>query len=110
MAANRLTDLLALSHVPRWSIVRHVSPQNVGDHTFRVMVIYTELMNRLNLIISTYALQTILDQMPFVGAMPVEVQDAARTVVEMIVAALVVAVPVYLVPNRETRRDWTIPR
>ena len=59
---------------------------------------------------ATIVVMYLLDQMPFVGAMPVEVQDAARTVVEMIVAALVVAVPVYLVPNRETRRDWTIPR
>ncbi len=45
---NRLNDLLALSHVPRWSIISHARPQSVADHTFRVMVIATELSSRLN--------------------------------------------------------------
>lgn len=44
---NRITDLLALSHVPRWSIVDHVKPQSVGDHTFRVLVIATEISMRI---------------------------------------------------------------
>lgn len=48
-APNRLTDLLALSHVPRWSIVDHLKPQTVSDHVFRVMVIATELARRLEL-------------------------------------------------------------
>lgn len=39
----RLNDLLALSHVPRWSIVSHTRPQSVADHTFRVLVIAVEL-------------------------------------------------------------------
>ena len=43
----RLTDLLALSHVPRWSIVRHVIPQSVADHSFRMTVIALELAHRL---------------------------------------------------------------
>jgi hypothetical protein len=49
MNPNRLTDLLALSHVPRWAIVRHHGHQNVADHTFRVLVIYTELCRRLEI-------------------------------------------------------------
>ena len=39
----RLTDVLALSHVPRWAIVPHVQPQSVADHTFRVVAIAREL-------------------------------------------------------------------
>lgn len=42
-----LTDLLALSHVPRWSNVRHSPPQSVADHSYRVAVIYLELCARL---------------------------------------------------------------
>jgi hypothetical protein len=42
----RLTDLLALSHVPRWAIVPHLKPQSVADHSFRVAVIYLELCDR----------------------------------------------------------------
>lgn len=42
-----LTDLLALSHVPRWSNVRHSPPQSVADHSFRVAVIYLELCARI---------------------------------------------------------------
>jgi len=36
---------LALSHVPRWSIVRRFREQYVGDHTFRVLVIAKELFD-----------------------------------------------------------------
>ena len=43
----RLTDLLALSHAPRWTTVAHSRPQSVADHTFRVMVILDELGRRL---------------------------------------------------------------
>jgi len=43
---RRLTDLLALSHVPRWNIVDHSKAQSVADHTFRVMVIATEIAAR----------------------------------------------------------------
>lgn len=46
---NRLTDLLALSHVPRWSIVPRIREQYVSDHVFRVIVIATELSDRLKL-------------------------------------------------------------
>lgn len=56
----RLTDLLALSHVPRWAIVAHSRPQSVADHSFRVAVIYYELCQRLLIPVSldglTYAL------------------------------------------------------
>lgn len=60
MSAVRLTDLLALSHIPRWTIVTHVVPQSVGDHTFRVMVIYAELCTRLNRSISIGGLLYVL--------------------------------------------------
>lgn len=43
----RITDLLALSHVPRWANVRHNPSQSVADHSFRVGVIYWELCQRL---------------------------------------------------------------
>lgn len=43
----RLTDLLALSHVPRWSITSHSRAQTVADHTFRVLVIAVELATRV---------------------------------------------------------------
>ena len=52
----RLTDLLSLSHVPRWSIVRHSPPQSVADHSFRVAVIYYELCERLKCPVSVGAL------------------------------------------------------
>lgn len=48
----RITDLLALSVVPRWGIVDMVRRQSVGDHTFRVLVIFTELARRLGYAIS----------------------------------------------------------
>ena len=44
---NPLTDLLALSHVPRWSILPISRPQSVADHTFRVMVICMDICDRL---------------------------------------------------------------
>lgn len=43
----RLTDLLNLSNVPRWSIVPRLREQSVADHTFRVAVIAWELAERL---------------------------------------------------------------
>ncbi len=42
-----MNDLLALSQVPRWSIVPLARDQNVADHTFRVVVIAMELADRL---------------------------------------------------------------
>lgn len=44
---QRLTDLLALSHVPRWTIVDTLRSQSVSDHTFRTLVIAWELSDRL---------------------------------------------------------------
>lgn len=55
-----LTDMLALSHVPRWAIVPHSRPQNVGDHTFRVMVVFHALCAKMNLYYDTRDLFTIL--------------------------------------------------
>lgn len=41
-----LNDLLALSHVPRWAIVRTYRPQSVGEHSFRTAMIAAELWRR----------------------------------------------------------------
>lgn len=60
MAGQRLTDLLALSHVPRWSIVNHSKPQSVADHTFRVMVIALEIAERLDITLNCSTLKEIL--------------------------------------------------
>jgi len=46
---KRLTDLLALSHIPRWSIVPRLKEQSVSDHVFRVLVIALEIYARLSL-------------------------------------------------------------
>lgn len=43
-----LTDLLALSHVPRWTIVPLSRPQSVAEHCHRTGVIYLELCRRLS--------------------------------------------------------------
>jgi len=56
----RLTDLLALSHVPRWSIVDHAKPQSVGDHTFRVVIIAWELADRIKTPLNCSTLRYIL--------------------------------------------------
>lgn len=42
-----MNDLLALSHVPRWVIVRADTRQSVADHSFRTAVIAMELWRRL---------------------------------------------------------------
>jgi 5'-deoxynucleotidase YfbR-like HD superfamily hydrolase len=44
-----LADLLALSHCVRWSIVPVLRSQSVADHTFRVIVIASELTVRIGL-------------------------------------------------------------
>jgi 5'-deoxynucleotidase YfbR-like HD superfamily hydrolase len=48
MSQSRLQDLLALSIVPRWSIVPHFRPQSVAEHSFRVAAIALEIAQRLN--------------------------------------------------------------
>lgn len=47
-APETMNDLLALCHVPRWVIIPHIGVQSVGEHTFRVAVIYLELCLRLS--------------------------------------------------------------
>lgn len=42
-----LTELLALSHVPRWAIVPHLIPQSVADHVYRTTVIFIELADAI---------------------------------------------------------------
>lgn len=46
---RRLTDLLALSHIPRWVIVPRLKEQSVADHSYRVAVILLELFERLRI-------------------------------------------------------------
>lgn len=58
--AQRLTDLLALSHVPRWTIVDHLKPQMVSDHVYRVLVIATELGERLKVNLEKRTITAIL--------------------------------------------------
>jgi len=48
MSDSRLQDLLALSIVPRWSIVPHLRAQSVAEHSFRVAAIALEIAQRLN--------------------------------------------------------------
>ena len=54
---------------------------------------------------ATKVLMYFLDQLAFVAQMPVDVKLAT----EVLVSSAVVGLAVYLVPNRETRKDWTIP-
>jgi 5'-deoxynucleotidase YfbR-like HD superfamily hydrolase len=42
-------DLLALSHCVRWSVIPVSRAQTVADHSYRVMVIVTELLLRIGL-------------------------------------------------------------
>lgn len=56
----RLNDLLALSHVSRWSTVRHHHPQSVADHTFRTLVIYVELCERLGEAVTVAGLTAVM--------------------------------------------------
>lgn len=44
-----LKDLLALSHVPRWTTHPVARPQNVADHSFRVTVIAMFICDRLHM-------------------------------------------------------------
>lgn len=41
-------DLLTLSHVPRWAIIDTNRQQNVGEHSFRVMVIAYSITQWIN--------------------------------------------------------------
>lgn len=56
----RINDLLALSHVPRWSIISTSKEQTVSDHTFRVLCIATELGRRTGVILQVEDLMQIL--------------------------------------------------
>lgn len=48
MSDSRLQDLLALSTVPRWSIVPTLRPQSVAEHSFRVAAIALEICRQIN--------------------------------------------------------------
>lgn len=48
-APLQLTDCLALSYVPRWSIIPQTHTQSVAEHSHRVAVIMLELADRLKL-------------------------------------------------------------
>lgn len=56
----KLTDMLALSHVPRWSIIARQMEQNVGDHTFRVLVIAVEIAERTGTPLTTTDILKVL--------------------------------------------------
>lgn len=58
--SNRLTDMLALSHVPRWCIVPHIGEQTVSDHTFRALVIFIDLCDRLKIEYGTTDIMCVL--------------------------------------------------
>lgn len=48
MSDNRIQDLLALSHVPRWGVVPVTRPQSVAEHSFRVAAIAMEICRYIN--------------------------------------------------------------
>ena len=54
--AEATADLLALSDVKRWTVVKATRGQSVAEHSFNVLVIATELLRRLGLVDNqTYA-------------------------------------------------------
>jgi hypothetical protein len=56
----RLTDLLALTHVPRWAIVAMRRPQSVGEHIYRTLIIFTELCEAVGWEVTAPALYSVL--------------------------------------------------
>ena len=56
----RISDLLALSYVPRWGIVPMLRDQSVADHSFRTAVIFVELADRMNIPITAWDLVMVL--------------------------------------------------
>jgi len=44
-----VNDILALSHIPRWSTVPHVRSQSVAEHSFAVAAIALALCSRMGL-------------------------------------------------------------
>jgi 5'-deoxynucleotidase YfbR-like HD superfamily hydrolase len=56
----RLTDLLALSHVPRWVIVPCLRQQTVADHSFRTLIIAMELADRLGVKLKMADIVTVM--------------------------------------------------
>lgn len=51
-SAERMNDLLSLSHVPRWVIVPHIGNQSVAEHSFRTCVIFAEVCSRLGVVVT----------------------------------------------------------
>lgn len=47
LVLDQMHDLLTLCGVPRWSIVPHIKPQNVAEHSFRVAVIAYALISKI---------------------------------------------------------------
>lgn len=47
MSENQLLDLLALSHVPRWTIIATSRQQSVAEHSYRVAVIAQFIVDRI---------------------------------------------------------------
>lgn len=46
---SAINDLLALSYVPRWAVVRTLRQQTVADHSFRVAIIAMELVQQFHI-------------------------------------------------------------
>lgn len=45
MSTNRLSDLLRLQFVPRWTVIPTTRRQSVAEHSFRVAIIVQELVD-----------------------------------------------------------------
>lgn len=93
-----LNDTLALSHVPRWVIVRAAARQSVADHSYRTAMIVMELWTRLqppDTSLSNVVMLALLHDVSesITGDTPSIVKD--RTVVK----ADFVALPDWLEPN-----------
>lgn len=55
-----INDILALSHVPRWGIVRTIRQQSVADHSYRVAFIAMEIADRSGIPVTTTLIQYAL--------------------------------------------------
>lgn len=60
MSVEAMNDVLALCHVPRWSIVPVLRSQSVGEHSFRATIIYLEMCSNLDLAVDIRGLCWVL--------------------------------------------------
>lgn len=57
----KLNDLLALSVVPRWTIVPMFRQQTVAEHTFRTAIIFVHLCEQMNVFPTVRDLELVLE-------------------------------------------------